>query len=531
MLKPDAHDKARLIDPLFAPLSRRFIVVVALLLAVIGFGGYHYLRQVIFGLGETGLGRPVYWGIYMVNFIFLIGVSMAGTLISAALQLVKAEWRSPVTRLAEALTVFGLTIATLQIFLDMGRPERGLLIFYYGRLQSPLLWDATSLTIYLLTSIFALYLQLLPDMALLRDNIPARAAAWQAWLYRTLALGWRGNREQWLRLEKAITVVSVAIIPIGVSLHTVTSWIFSTTVQPGWKSTILGPYFVVGAVFSGIGMLFVVMVLARKFLNLAPYIGMRQFRNLGWLFIVMNVVWFYFTYTEHLTLVAQQETPEFPILASKMWGEFAPLFWGMVIFMAAAFWIMVVPKLIPATAQHKALFQPAFRYASIGAAVLLFLALVHPEPGQISASLADDDNRMYAWMLLAMAVLAAGVALSQWLKNRLVTASVIAGALVVIAMWVERWLIIIPVMTHPRLALFTVYMPSITEIALTAASAAVLVLMMLVFFRLFPAVSIWEVSEQRVIEEAKSKIQIPSPEPLLPKKMRTRESGAAHRRL
>ena len=115
-----------------------------------------YIRQLIQGLGETGMGRPVYWGIYMVNFIFLIGVSMAGTLISAALQLIKAEWRSPITRMAESLTVFGLLVATMQIFLDMGKPERGLYIFQYGRLQSPLLWDATSLTVYLLTSMFAL---------------------------------------------------------------------------------------------------------------------------------------------------------------------------------------------------------------------------------------------------------------------------------------------------------------------------------------------------------------------------------------
>ena len=127
-------------------------------------------------------------------------------------------------------------------------------------------------------------------------------------MYTFLALGWRGNREQWLRLEKAVTVVSIFIIPIGVSLHTVTSWIFSTTVQPGWNSTILGPYFVVGAIFSGFGMLFIVMALVRKMMNLQDYIKLRQFSNLSWLFIVMNIVWFYFTYTEHLTIAAEQST-------------------------------------------------------------------------------------------------------------------------------------------------------------------------------------------------------------------------------
>jgi Ni/Fe-hydrogenase subunit HybB-like protein len=532
MLKANPRDKALLIDPLYAAPGRRFWLALLALLVVIAVGGYFYFRQVIFGLGETNLNRPVYWGTYMVNFIFLIGVSMAGTLISAALQLVKAEWRSPVTRVAEALTVFGLIIATLQIFLDMGRPERGLLIFVYGRLQSPLLWDATSLTIYLLTSMFALYLQLLPDIALLRDHAPANGASWQRWLYKTLALGWRGNREQWLRLEKAITVVSVAIIPIGVSLHTVTSWIFSTTVQPGWKSTILGPYFVVGAVFSGIGMLFVVMTIIRKVRKLESYIELRQFRNLGWLFIVMNIVWFYFTYTEHLTLFAQQEESEFPVLAAKMWGEFAPMFWGMVVFMAAAFWIMVVPKLMPAKRHAMPIFRPTFQYASAGAAVVLFLALIYPEPARISASLVDINYRTAGWFLLVFLVLSAGLSFSHWLKNRLVASSVIAGALVVIGMWVERWLIIVPVMTHPRLVPYTFYTPSITEIALTAASVAALALMLLVFFRLFPAVSIWEISEQRVIEEAKSKISIPPPEPVLhgnPKNLRHEDIRPTHR--
>jgi molybdopterin-containing oxidoreductase family membrane subunit len=522
MLKPDPRDKAQLIDPLFKAPGPRFWIAVLMLLAVIGFGVYQYLRQIILGLGETGMDRPVYWGIYMVNFIFLIGVSMAGTLISAALQLVKAEWRSPVTRIAETLTVFGLMIATMQIFIDMGRPERGLLLFVYGRLQSPLLWDATSLTVYILTSMFALYLQLLPDIALLRDNAPANGAGWQRWLYTKLSLGWRGNREQWLRLEKAVTVVSVAIIPIGISLHTVTSWVLSTTVQPGWKSTILGPYFVVGAVFSGIGMLFVVMTLASRFLKLDSYIGMRQFRNLGWFFIVMNLVWFYFTYTEHLSIAAQQETQEFPVLASKLWGEFSPMFWGMVILMFAAFWIMVVPKLVPAARQKLPIFQPAFRYASVGAAALLFLALIYPQPEQISASLVDINNRTYAWFLLATLVIAAGFSFSQWLKPRMVISSVIAGALVVIGMWIERWLIMIPVLTHPRLVPFTFYTPTITELGLTAASVALLALMLLVFFRFFPPVSIWEVNEQRVIEEAKSKISIPPPKPVLPKNLRTR---------
>jgi molybdopterin-containing oxidoreductase family membrane subunit len=242
MLTVDARDKSLLIDPLYR-IGIRFWLMLLFLLGVIGWGGTMYVRQITIGLGETGLSRPVFWGVYMVNFIFLIGVSMAGTLISAALQLTGANWRRPITRIAETLTVFGLLVASLQILFDMGRPERMLSIFVYGRLQSPLLWDATSLTIYILASMSALFIQLLPDIALLRDNVPENSPKWRNFVYKLLAMGWRGNKEQWRRLEKVITITSILIIPIGVSLHTVTSWIFSTTVQPGWSSTILGPYF------------------------------------------------------------------------------------------------------------------------------------------------------------------------------------------------------------------------------------------------------------------------------------------------
>ena len=137
-----------------------------------------------------------------------------------------------------------------------------------------------SLSTYILASMFALYISLLPDLALLRDNYPPHAPAWRLTLYRWLALGWRGNRNQWLRLERAIHVTSILIIPIGISLHTVTSWILSTTVQPAWHSTIMGPYFVVGAIFSGLGMLYILLVVARRIWGLEDYIGHAQFQNL-----------------------------------------------------------------------------------------------------------------------------------------------------------------------------------------------------------------------------------------------------------
>jgi molybdopterin-containing oxidoreductase family membrane subunit len=534
MLKVDPRDKAKLIDPLFAAPGPRFWLAVLALLAVVGWGGFMYVRQFIFGLGETGMNRPTYWGVYMVNFIFFIGISHAGTLISAILRVTGAEWRRPITRVAEAITAFALIVGSLQIIIDMGRPDRLLFVILHGRLQSPILWDVVSVTMYFLGSVTYLYLPLIPDAAILRDNLPEGAPGWRRALYTLLALGWRGNREQWVRLEKAIAVMAVFIIPVAVSVHTIISWILATTVQPAWHSTIFGPYFVVGAIFSGIGALFIAMSAVRKVLGLEQYIAERQYRNLGLLFVTMNAIWAYFTYAEHLGVAAGQLTEEFPVLAAKLWGEFAPAFWLMVALMAVAFWVLVVPRLLPAAATRVPVFRPAYALASAGAAAIVLFLLVSPQSTPVSlalsevegAALTEAQARTLGWTLLILLVIGVGLGLSPWLKARPVAASVIAAACVVVGMWLERWNIIVPTMTHPRLIPYGLYQPTLTELSLTAASLALFGLMFLVFFKLFPAVSIWEVAEGRVIEEARSKIAIPAPEPT--ETRRARRWGIRH---
>jgi molybdopterin-containing oxidoreductase family membrane subunit len=513
MLKVDPRDKAKLIDPLFAAPGPWFWLAAVALLAVIGWGGFMYARQFIFGLGETGMNRPTYWGVYMVNFIFFIGISHAGTLISAILRVTGAEWRRPITRVAEAITAFALIVGTLQIIIDMGRPDRLLFVILHGRIQSPILWDVISVTAYFLGSITYLYLPLIPDVALLRDNAPGEAPGWQRRLYTLLALGWRGTREQWARLEKAISIMAVFIIPVAVSVHTIISWILATTVQPGWHSSIFGPYFVVGAIFSGIGALFIAMTAVRKVLGLEQYIAERQYRNLGLLFVAMNAIWAYFTYAEHLSIAAGQQVEEFPVLAAKLWGEFAPGFWLMVALMAVAFWVLAVPRLLPASAERVPVFRPRYALASAGAAAVTLFFLLSPPPTPVTAAIAAPAGRTLAWALLILFAVGAGLGASPWLKARPVTASVIAAVCVVIGMWLERWNIIVPTMTHARLVSYALYRPTLTEVSLTAASLALFGLMFLVFFKLFPAVSIWEVAEGRVIEEAQSKVVIPAPEP------------------
>lgn len=519
MLKIESHDRETLLEPLFRAGSGFYVLAFALL-AVVGWGVYIYLRQLLQGLSVTGMQRPVYWGVYMVNFVFFIGISHAGTLISAILRVTHAEWRRPITRIAEAITVFALIVGTFQILFDMGRPDRLLYVFRFGRLQSPLLWDAVSVTTYFLASVTYFYLPLLPDMAIIRDNLPTTAPTWRRRVYHLLALGWRGNRTQWIRLERVIAVMAVIIIPIAVSVHTIISWILATTVQPGWHSTVFGPYFVVGAIFSGIGALFIAMTLMRWIFRLQAYITEKQYKYLGYVLITMTAVWFYFTYAEYLTLAAGQQEAEFPVLASKLWGGYAPSFWTMVILMVIAFWVLVFPRLIPRQWGEALVFRPRFAMTTAASSALAITLAFLPQTQPVTAGIGIINEHIILLIVSIAFVIATGISILPWLKRHIVASTVIASFCVVVGMWLERWNIVVPTMTHPRLILWSGYAPTLTEWSLTAASFALFALLFLIAFKLFPPVSIWEVAEGRVIEQTRAQIVMPSPEPSTPARRR-----------
>jgi len=316
-------------EVLFKPIyysGKGFYILGAALLAVLLFGVAMYLRQLVYGLGETGMNQPVTWGFYIISFVFFIGISHAGTLISAILRLSKAEWRRPITRMAEVITGIVLVIGGIHPIIDLGRPDRIMHIFERGRLQSPLLWDLTSITAYFTASTIYLYLPLIPDIALLRD----RGGRFHK-LYKILAWGYAGTEKQKHVLEKAISILMVMVIPIAISVHTVISWIFSMTLQPGWHSTIFGPYFVVGAIFSGIAALMIVMIVFRKAYHFEDYLKEIHFNYLGTLLLVMSLLWFYFTFAEYLTTFYGHEPVEMRVFLYKFVGGYAPYFWLMVV--------------------------------------------------------------------------------------------------------------------------------------------------------------------------------------------------------
>jgi Ni/Fe-hydrogenase subunit HybB-like protein len=304
--------------------SRRFFVTISILIAVIIVALIAYLYQYRTGLAVTGLSRQIFWGVYITNFVFFIGISHAGALIVAVLRLVRAEWRRPITRCAEVITVLALLFGVANILIDLGRPDRMLFIVTHAHFRSPLLWDVISVSTYLIASATYLYISMIPDLALLRDNGDRRK-----WLYQILSLGWTGEEKQQRILNKVSSFMAVFVVMLAVTVHTVVSFVFVMTIQPMWHSAVLAPYFVVGAIFSGIAALTLVVALARKVFHLENYLKLIHFNNLGLFLLTMSLFWFYFTLAEFLTAFYGNEPSEMAILWSKLVGTYAPYFWVM----------------------------------------------------------------------------------------------------------------------------------------------------------------------------------------------------------
>jgi Ni/Fe-hydrogenase subunit HybB-like protein len=291
---------------LLAPVLRtgwRFYAVLLVSGAIVAWALFAWGWQLAHGIGVTGKRRPEFWSLYITNFFLWIGISHAGTLISAILRVTGAEWRRPVTRCAEAITVFALLVGSMFPIIHLGRSW---LFFWlapypnwrwlWPNYRSPLMWDFFAINAYLTGSLIYLYLPLIPDLALVRD----KTRGLRRRLYTVLSLGWRGTEAQWHRLEKAVSVMAIIVIPVAVSVHTIVSWDFAMTLNPMWNSTIFGPYFVVGAIFSGIAALILAMAVLRRVFHLEAYLEPRHFDRLALLLLTMSLLWFYFTFADRL---------------------------------------------------------------------------------------------------------------------------------------------------------------------------------------------------------------------------------------
>lgn len=322
-----------LVSDLLRPVtrtSRAYWAVVTGLGLIVAVGAFAYLQQLRSGLQVTAMRNQVSWGIYIASFVFFIGISHVGALMSAILRLSGAEWRRPVTRMAEAVTVCSLFVGAAMPIIDLGRPDRLLNVLLYGRLQSAILWDFLSIFSYLIGSILFLYLFLIPDLAIMRDRLSS-IGPWRRRLYRVLSLHWTGSPTQKKRLERSIGIMTLLILPIAISVHTVVSWIFAMTLRVGWNSSIFGPYFVAGALFSGVATVLLAMAIFRRAFRLEKYVTDRHFRNLALILLALDLIYIYFTINEYLVVSYKLESDEAILLGAIYAGSYAGVFWAIQI--------------------------------------------------------------------------------------------------------------------------------------------------------------------------------------------------------
>ncbi len=420
---------------------------VGFLLIIIGWGLYCYIHQLRHGLGVTAMRNYVSWGLYISTFVFFIGISHSGTLVSAILRITKQEWRRPITRSAELLTFVSLCFGGIQPIIDLGRPDRIANLVIFGRLQSPLIWDIISICTYFTGSTVFLFLPMIPDMALCRDRIgecTTRYRKFKKRLYTFLALGWQGTKSQWHRLETTMTIMTIIIIPVAVSVHTVVSYIFAMTLRPGWDSTLFGPYFVVGALYSGSACVILGMAAFRKLYHLEKYITERHFDLIGKVVLALTMVYAYMNLNEYWIPAYKMATAEGHLLADLFTGSYSKAFWT----------------------------------CQFGTVLLPIVVMSFPKGRKITP------------LVITCIIIAIGA----WVKRYLIVVPTLLHPFMPIQEVPESW---------------STYFPNYVEFSVTAACLAGIFLIVTLFSKLFPMMAVWEVEEGLEIDhDSKTAVEI-----------------------
>ena len=305
----------------------RFGLIVCSLLAILGWGVYAYYIEFIYGMGTTGDRLPTVWGTNVIDFVYFIAISMAGTIISGVLRLSHAAWRKPITRIAEMITVAALPIGAITVMVDIARPDRMINLFIYARLQSPISWDTIAIGTYFVASLIYFFLPLIPDLAILRERMP-NVGRVRRFLYTHLSFHWRGSEGQVHRLNWGITAMAVIIVPLAVSVHSVLGWIYAVTLRAGvGGSTVFSIYFVVGAVYSGLGAMLVVVYAFRRFYHLEKYIEVKHFVYLALIFLAADLTMIYLTVSDFMVPAWAGEVANTGYITSLLLGTYAPEFY------------------------------------------------------------------------------------------------------------------------------------------------------------------------------------------------------------
>ena len=289
-----------------------------------------YSLQLKNGMVVTGLGDYVSWGMYISNFVFFVATSLVGMLMSAVLGLSGQKWAAPLARIAEIIALAFAAVAGLVIIMDMGRPERLLNVIIHGRIQSPIVWDMTVVTVYVLISTLFLYIPLIPDLKICYDKLD-KLPPFARNIYKLLSLNWNGSHEQEKIIKQSTRVIAIFIIPVALAIHTVTSWLFASTSRVGWDSTIFGPYFVTGAFVAGSAAVIIAMYFYRNNYKLQDYITDSHFDQMGKLLVLVSLIYLYFNLNEYMVPAYKMKKFEAMHINELFTGAHAVLFWSVQI--------------------------------------------------------------------------------------------------------------------------------------------------------------------------------------------------------
>ena len=293
-----------------------------------------WANQIINGIGLSGLNAPIGWGAYITTFVFWVGIAHSGTLISAILFLFRAPWRQSVYRLAEAMTVFAVMTAGLFPLIHVGRVWHAYWLipypnsrFLWPNFKSPLVWDVFAVTTYFTVSAVFFYLGTIPDLAAARDQ----ARGLRKKFYSVVSLGWRGTDSEWHHFGKAYIFLAALATPLVLSVHSVVSWDFAMGIVPGWHATIFAPYFVAGAIFSGVAMVITLAVPMRKFFGLEAYLTNKHFDALAKLCLLTSLIVLYAYLTEFFMAWYSGEPPERGVFWNRVFGPYWWATWTMLV--------------------------------------------------------------------------------------------------------------------------------------------------------------------------------------------------------
>ncbi|MGA8568285.1 MAG: NrfD/PsrC family molybdoenzyme membrane anchor subunit, partial [Candidatus Binataceae bacterium] len=293
-----------------------------------------WTRQIYEGLQVTGMGDPVMWAVYITNFVFWVGIAHSGTLISAILFLFRTRWRTAVYRAAETMTIFAVATAGLFPVIHLGRAW----FFYWlapypnqrymqPDFRSPLTWDLFAIGTYLTISSLFWFTGLIPDVA----NVREVATGWRKQLYTIVAMGWQGSDRQWRHFSMAYLLLAGLATPLVLSVHSVVSWDFAMAQLPGWHSTIFAPYFVAGAIFSGVAMVLTLLIPMRWVMGLEDLITPWHLDNLAKVILLTSLIISYAYVVESFMAWYSQDPIEMMTFHMRYFGPWGWMFWVMVL--------------------------------------------------------------------------------------------------------------------------------------------------------------------------------------------------------